>query len=312
MSEPSALSLPAYRDAIALDAPSRPLAPPATPGELPALTRQTLSLLADDPATRRLGLSAEDIASADDARARLLLRTVLTVRAPGPMPERAVKALDALLGGERLARTMSDPARLPLIADACPHTGYRAADRTVLWQGDITTLAADAIVNAANSAMLGCFVPVHPCIDNAIHSAAGPALRDDCHTIMELQGHPDPTGTAKITAGHRLPARYVLHTVGPIVHGPLQADHEVALASSYRACLDLAAEAGHIRTVAFCSISTGVFGFPKGPAARIALDTVADWLDTHPGIVDRVIFNVFADDDHATYVQALTEGTPPR
>ncbi|WP_229333979.1 macro domain-containing protein [Streptomyces flavotricini] len=229
------------------------------------------------------------------------------MRAPGPLPDGAAKVLDALLGGERLARTVTDPARLPALADQLPTTSYRAAGRTTLWQGDITTLAADAIVNAANSAMLGCFVPLHPCIDNAIHSAAGPGLRDDCHTVMELQGHPEPTGTAKIIVrGGRLPAPYVLHSVGPIVDGTLGPDHGQALASSYRACLDLAAETGGIRTVAFCGISTGVFGFPKAPAARIALDTVADWLDEHPCVLDRVIFNVFTDDDYATYQHALT------
>ncbi|MFD5407829.1 protein-ADP-ribose hydrolase [Streptomyces griseorubiginosus] len=303
---PNALRLDAYRAAIALDTPPRPLAPPAPAEELPTLTRAALRLLAGDPAALRLGLTAKDVEQADDTRARLLLRTVLTVRAPGPLPDGAAEVLDALLSGERLARTVTDPARLPTLAERLPTSSYRADDRTSLWQGDITTLAADAIVNAANSAMLGCFVPLHPCIDNAIHSAAGPGLRDDCHTVMELQGHPEPTGTAKITRGGRLPAPYVLHTVGPIVDGTLGPDHGQALASSYRACLDLAAETGGIRTVAFCSISTGVFGFPKAPAARIALDTVADWLDEHPGVLDRVIFNVYADDDHATYHHALT------
>lgn len=109
---------------------------------------------------------------------------------------------------------------MPAVLDTLPHAAYHAADRTVLWQGDITTLGADAVVNAANSALLGCFRPMHPCIDNALHAAAGPRLRDDCHTIMSLQRHPEPTGTAKITRGHHLAARYVLHTVGPIVDGP--------------------------------------------------------------------------------------------
>ncbi|MFE7272581.1 protein-ADP-ribose hydrolase [Streptomyces sp. NPDC057623] len=300
------LPLNAYRDAVALDSVSRPLAEPAPPGELTTLTRTALRLLADDPAVAHLGLTTTDLEQVDDTRARLLLRTILTVRPPGPLPAEAARALDALLDGERLTRTGTDPGHLPLLAEQLPETSYPAADRTVLWQGDITTLAADAIVNAANSALLGCFVPLHPCIDNAIHSAAGPRLRDDCHTIMELQGHPEPTGTAKITRGHRLPARYVLHTVGPIVDGPLHPEHERALASSYRACLDLAAETGGIRTVAFCSISTGVFGFPKAPATRIALDTVADWLHTHPTALDRVVLNVYEDDDHATYLHALT------
>ncbi len=301
-----ALPLEAYRIRIGLDTPPRPLSPPAPIDELPTLARAALRLLADDPAMRRLGLNQDEIEQSDDGRIRLMLRTVLTARPPGALPAGAAGVLDALLGGERLSRKVIDPTRLPRLAEQLPTSPFRAADRTTLWQGDITALAADAIVNAANSAMLGCFVPMHPCIDNAIHSAAGPGLRDDCHTIMELQGQLEPTGTAKITRGGHLPASYVLHTVGPIVQGALRPEHQHELASAYLACLDLAAEIDEIRTVAFCGISTGVFGFPKAPAARIALDTVADWLDEHPNQLERVIFNVYADDDHAAYLQALT------
>ncbi|WP_223146350.1 protein-ADP-ribose hydrolase, partial [Streptomyces apricus] len=280
------------------------------------LVRTALSRLSKDPATTAPGPEAGDADQLDDATARRLLRTLLTVRPPGPLPADVPHLLDALLSSEREAKTVTDPNRLPCIAEELPGTvpgtalgtvtAYPAAGRTVLWQGDITALGADAIVNAANSAMLGCFVPQHPCIDNAIHSAAGPRLRDDCHTIMTRQGHPEATGTAKITRGYHLPARYVLHTVGPIVDGPLRPTHEHLLAASYRACLDLAAEVRDIRTVAFCGVSTGVFGYPKQSAARTALDTVADWLDAHPGRLDRVIFNVYAPDDRAAYLNALT------
>ncbi|WP_406201371.1 protein-ADP-ribose hydrolase [Streptomyces europaeiscabiei] len=309
---PAALPLPAYRAAIALDEPFGPDAG-HDPDDRPAdLVREALGLLGEDPATTRIGLRPGAADRIDDAAARRLLRAVLTVRQPDPLPTRAARVLDALLAGERLARDTTDAASLPTVRDTLPHAAYRAADRTVLWQGDITTLGADAVVNAANSALLGCFAPMHPCIDNALHAAAGPRLRTDCHTIMSLQGHPEPTGTAKITRGYHLPARYVLHTVGPIVDGPVLSEHQRALAASYRACLDLAAEAGGIRSLAFCGISTGVFGYPKAPAARIALDSVAEWLDLHPGRLDRVIFNVYADDDRAAYLQALTEGTQPR
>ncbi|MDX3587406.1 MULTISPECIES: protein-ADP-ribose hydrolase [Streptomyces] len=309
---PAALPLPAYRAAIALDEPFGPDAG-HDPDDRPAdLVREALGLLGEDPATTRIGLRPGAADRIDDAAARRLLRAVLTVRQPDPLPTRAARVLDALLAGERLARDTTDAASLPTVRDTLPHAAYRAADRTVLWQGDITTLGADAVVNAANSALLGCFAPMHPCIDNALHAAAGPRLRTDCHTIMSLQGHPEPTGTAKITRGYHLPARYVLHTVGPIVDGPVLSEHQQALAASYRACLDLAAEAGGIRSLTFCGISTGVFGYPKAPAARIALDSVAEWLDLHPGRLDRVIFNVYADDDRAAYLQALTEGTQPR
>ncbi|MFI8232558.1 protein-ADP-ribose hydrolase [Streptomyces sp. NPDC085900] len=307
---PTSLPLAAYRAVIALDEPFRPDAVHDAGARSADLVREVLDLLADDPAARP-GLHSGPAARTDDD-ARRLLRAVLTVREPGPLPAQAARVLDALLAGERLARGTTDAAALPTIRDTLPHTTYAAADRTVLWQGDLTTLCADAVVNAANSALLGCFRPMHPCIDNALHAAAGPRLRADCHTIMSRQGHPEPTGTAKITRGYHLPARYVLHTVGPIVDDPVLPEHPQSLAASYRACLDLAADVDGIRSVAFCGISTGVFGYPKAPAARIALDTVAEWLDLHPGRLDRVIFDVYADDDRAAYLRALTERTQPR
>ncbi|MFE4874915.1 macro domain-containing protein [Streptomyces sp. NPDC056682] len=310
---PAAAPLTAYRTRIALDEPFRSALTLSGRAERPGLVRDALRLLADDPAWARLGLRVDDAARVDDAGARRLLRAVLTVRDPGPFPEETTRALDALLDAERLGRPVTDATRLPLLAEEFPHTAYPAAGRTVLWQGDITALGVDAIVNAGNSALLGCFLPLHPCIDNAIHSAAGPRLREDCHTVMSLRGGlAEPTGTAKITRGYHLPARYVLHTVGPVVDGTLRPEHERALAASYRACLDLAAEVDHLRTIAFCGISTGVFGYPKAPAARTALDTVADWLEEHPGRLDRVIFNVYADDDRAAYLHALAEGNAPR
>ncbi|GGS72442.1 hypothetical protein GCM10010222_11560 [Streptomyces tanashiensis] len=300
------LPLTAYRTAIALDEPFTP-PPDPDPASRPAdLVRQVLAKLALDPAAAQAGLRPGAADQLDDRAARQLLRAVLTLREPVPPPDEAAHALDALLAAESRARPTTDARALPSIRDAFPHAAYRAADRTVLWQGDITMLGADAIVNAANSALLGCFAPMHRCIDNAIHAAAGPRLREDCHTIMTRQGHPEPTGTAKVTRGYHLPARHVLHTVGPIVDGPLRPQHQQALAASYRACLDLAAEMNGIRTVAFCGISTGVFGYPKAPAAHTALDTVADWLDHHPGRLDRVIFNVYADDDFAAYASTLT------
>ncbi|MFC9131545.1 protein-ADP-ribose hydrolase [Streptomyces sp. NPDC057099] len=308
----TALPIAAYRAAIALGEPFRS-ANGHDPDQRSAdLVREALGLLGDDPAAVRAGLRPGAADRLDDAAARRLLRAVLTVREPGPLPGGTARVLDALLSGERLARGTTDAASLPTLRDTLPSTAYRAADRTALWRGDITTLGADAVVNAANSALLGCFAPVHPCVDNAIHAAAGPRLRADCHTIMTRQGTPEPTGTAKITRGYHLPARYVLHTVGPIVDGPLRPQHDRALAASYRACLDLATEVDGLRTVAFCGIGTGVFGYPKKPAARTALDTVADWLDAHPGRLDRVIFNVYADEDHAAYTHALTEGGPSR
>ena len=169
-----------------------------------------------------------------------------------------------------------------------------------LWQGDITALAVDAIVNAANSALLGCFSPNHACIDNAIHTFAGVELRLACDEIIRTQGHEEPTGTAKITPGFNLPAKYVLHTVGPIVSGRLNEQHCELLASCYESCLELAAKHG-LNSIAFCCISTGVFGFPQREAAEIAVDTVTAFQKEHP--ID-VIFNVFKEADLRIY-QAL-------
>ncbi|HEY3189044.1 MAG TPA: macro domain-containing protein, partial [Solirubrobacteraceae bacterium] len=183
-------------------------------------------------------------------------------------------------------------AALPRLSATHAGTGYPAAGATVLWRGDITRLGVDAIVNAANAQMLGCFVPFHACIDNAIHSAAGPRLREDCARVMDAQGHDEPTAVCKVTRAYNLPSRYVLHTVGPIVRGPLAHEHESQLADAYPACLEAAAEVG-ARSIAFCAISTGVFGYPKEPAARTALAAVAAWLDVHPSALDAVVFNVF-------------------
>lgn len=314
----SALPLAAYRSAVALDEPFRPTAAPAQAARLDAHVRSALRLLGADPAVSRLGLRADSLkhladtgAPADADSARRVLRALLTVRDPGPLPEGADRELDALLGAERQLRPTVSARELPTIHEEFHGTTFRAAAEAVLWRGDITTLTADAVVNAANSQLLGCFRPLHPCIDNALHNAAGPRLRDDCHAIITAQGALEPTATAKITRGYHLPARYVLHTVGPVIQGRPHAQDAQALASSYRACLDLAAEVEAIRTLAFCAVSTGVFGYPKEEAAPVALHTVADWIAAHPGRFDRVVFTVFEDDDERAYRNALGIGACP-
>ena len=195
-----------------------------------------------------------------------------------------------------------------LIAKAGIHTLAEATPSPVdphlrLWRGDITTLAADAIVNAANSQMLGCWVPGHHCIDNAIHTFAGVQLRAACARIMDAQGHEEPTGTAKITPAYNLPAKRIIHTVGPIANGRPTDGHREQLAACYRSCLDVAAEQS-LESIAFCCISTGIFGFPHKEAAAIAVRSVRDWLDAHDANM-TVIFNVFTSEDEALYAQAL-------
>ncbi len=177
--------------------------------------------------------------------------------------------------------------------------------------GDITTFDVDAIVNAANSQMLGCRIPNHRCIDNAIHSASGPRLRDDCATVMAAQSHPEPVGQAKITRGYALPSRYVIHTVGPqLAPGAAPTPEETeALASCYRSCLDAAASVESVRSVAVCGISTGVFAYPKPEAASVALTTMADWLEANTDSLDRVIINCFSSEDADHYHRLLA--SPP-
>lgn len=174
-------------------------------------------------------------------------------------------------------------------------------NKIYLWKGDITTLKCGAVVNAANSGMTGCWRPCHNCIDNCIHTFAGVQLRYECGQIIEKQGHEEPTGKAKITRAYNLPCDYVIHTVGPIVHGVLTKDHCRLLESSYKSCLDLAVQNG-IDSIAFFCISTGVFGFPQGKAAEIAVRTVREFHQTH---YIQVIFNVFKEDDHEYYKKLL-------
>ena len=173
-------------------------------------------------------------------------------------------------------------------------------DGIALWQGDITRLRCDVIVNAANSGMLGCFQPCHACIDNAIHTYAGIQLRLECAHIM--QGNREPTGSARITGAYNLPCGHVIHTVGPMVSGPLTREHERLLRSCYRSCLDLAKSEG-LETVAFCCISTGEFRFPRTRVAEIAVEEVRRFLEENEGM--RVIFDVFGDDDLSVYREIL-------
>lgn len=247
-------------------------------------------LLSEQPAYRAQAAQVENTEKAQ----RELLRALMNVRPPRPLSEEFLRMQDALLSAEREARGVVDVMTLPAVpSDA----------RIVLWQGDITRLNADAIVNAANSALLGCFIPCHHCIDNAMHSAAGLQLRAACAALMERQGHPEATGTAKITAGYNLPARHVLHTVGPIVSGALTEEHRQLLASCYRSCLTLAAKNG-LKSVAFCCISTGEFHFPNDAAAEIAVREVRAFLAENTS-VERVVFNVFKDADLHIYERLL-------
>ena len=175
-------------------------------------------------------------------------------------------------------------------------------EQIIVWKGDITRLKVDAIVNAANNQMEGCFVPGHHCIDNAIHTYAGVQLRNDCHEMMKKQGFLEPTGKAKITKAYNLPCLYILHTVGPMINGQVTPRDEFLLASCYESCLRLADRHG-IKTIAFCCISTGVFHYPQEQAAKIAIKTVQEYLKDSK--IEKVIFNVFTDEDEHIYSKLL-------
>lgn len=223
-----------------------------------------------------------------------LLRSLMNIRSPRPIGEEFLKVQDEYLSAEVKEKGITDSDTLPVSP---------AHSRLILWRGDITTLKVDAIVNAANSALRGCFVPCHSCVDNIIHSVSGIQLRLACDKLMTEQGYDEPTGKAKITPGFNLPCRYVLHTVGPIVHGPLTERHCRELADCYRSCMELAADNG-LKSIAFCCISTGEFHFPQEKAAEIAVQTVTEHLRTDARI-EKVIFNVFKQEDYEIYKTIL-------
>ena len=217
-----------------------------------------------------------------------LFRSLVNIRPPKAADTGFIHLQDEFLIAETVQKGITDIAELATIQDDL-----------YLWQGDITTLRCDAIVNAANSQLLGCFCPCHGCIDNAIHTFAGVRLRLECAELMRSQGHDEPTGTAKITKAYNLPCRYVIHTVGPIVSGIVTEEDERLLASCYRSCLALA-EQNNIESIAFCCISTGEFHFPNRLAAEIAIDTVKEYR-TATGSQIKVVFNVFKNEDYNIY-----------
>ena len=231
---------------------------------------------------------------------RDLFRALRNVREPKPVSEEFLRLQD-----EELQAQLQEKSVVEL--DAVQQLSIINSQFSILlWQGDITRLRVDAIVNAANAQMLGCFHPLHRCIDNAIHSAAGVQLREECHRLMLQQGHLEPTGQAKITKAYNLPCKYVIHTVGPIIPDGIPTEPQKdQLASCYRNIMSCADE-NDLESVAFCCISTGEFRFPNRLAAEIAVQTVKDYLNAHPGCsVMQVVFNVFKDEDRDIYLRLL-------
>jgi len=229
-----------------------------------------------------------------------LLRSLMNVRMPKEISKEFLRVQDEFLWNASIQKGIIKITDIPTIEEKLPLSSLPFKEKLSIWQGDITRLEVDAIVNAANSQMLGCFAPCHGCIDNAIHSDAGIQLRDECFHIINEQGHEEETGLAKITNAYNLPCRHVIHTVGPIVRFELEKELEDDLRNCYRSCLKSAVE-NKVRTIAFCCISTGEFHFPNDKAAKIALETVIQFLSENEAKINRVIFNVFKDLDYRIY-----------
>lgn len=240
-----------------------------------------------------------------------LLRFFMNIRAPRKLSRKFVNVQNEFLHQELLEKGVVKLVDIPTLKEKYSSKNDYL-DKISVWRGDITRLEVDAIVNAANSQLLGCFVPFHGCIDNAIHSAAGMQLREECFQYMleqrKLRGenYEEPTGSAMITKAYNLPCKYIIHTVGPVVDYQLTNELCNDLRNCYQSCLKLASK-NNLRTIAFCCISTGEFHFPNYEAAKIALETVMNFLEEKKGKIDRVIFNVFKDYDLSIYEGILSD-----
>lgn len=241
----------------------------------------------------------------DEKSQRDILRALMNIRAPYPISDEFLRIQNEYLQQVNKERGITDIADLKPVREAGGFDKLNHRGQLYLWQGDITTLKVDAIVNAANSALLGCFAPLHICIDNCIHTYAGIQLRLACNELMQKQGHEEGTGLCKITPAFNLPSRYVLHTVGPIIYTSVGKREKILLANCYKNCLETASQ-NQLESVAFCCISTGVFRFPADLAAQIAVETVEMWLAENPdSSVKKVVFNVFGNKDLEIYKEVL-------
>ena len=235
----------------------------------------------------------------DIIKKQQMLRSLMNIRMPKKMIDEVIKVQDEYLSYRAKEKGIVKLSDIPVIKD-----------NLSIWQGDITRLEVDAIVNAANSQMLGCFLPMHICIDNQIHTFAGIQLREECNQQMNKlrekygKNYEQPTAIPMLTDAYNLPAKKVIHIVGPIVYDKLTPNLEKNLEDCYTNTLDMCLENG-LKTVAFCCISTGVFNFPNQRAAQIAVDTVEKWSLIHPDKMDRIIFNVFKDEDKKYYEKLL-------
>ncbi len=248
---------------------------------------------------------------ADVEDKKILLRSLMNVRQPKETSDEILKVQDEYLMERNKEKGIVYLKDIKTIKETI-NSKHPYSQKISVWQGDITKLSCDAIVNAANSQMLGCFVPMHACIDNCIHTFAGVQLRYECNKIMNEfrkqygDDYEQPVAVPIITEGYNLPAKKVIHVAGPIVTGKLTKSLEQDLKKCYKNILDICLE-NNFRSVAFCCISTGVFRFPNERAAEIAVETVTNWLKQNGNKIDRVVFNVFKQEDKFCYEHFLQQ-----
>lgn len=233
-----------------------------------------------------------------------IYRSLCNIRDAKPISEEYFKIENKYLQEELNKKDIIDVEDIQPAKDIIEVTNLKYKDKICLWKGDITTLKIDAIVNAANSQGLGCFVPMHSCVDNIIGSNAGVSLRLECNKVMKEKNYFLPTGKALITKGYNLPAKYVIHTVGPIIYEEVTEKEEQELINCYINSLKLAIQNG-IKTIAFSCISTVEFRFPKTQACKLAIKAVEEFLDTHNDEIDKIVFNVYTEEDYEIYEQNI-------
>lgn len=261
---------------------------------------------ADIPEYRRVRIPA------DAEGKRRMLRSIMNIRDPKPAAAAVLAVQDAYLKGLALEKGIVNICDMATVRESLGSV-HPFADMISIWQGDITRIAADAIVNAANPVMLGCYIPLHNCIDNCIHTYAGVQLRAECDRKMNSlrlrfgEHYEMPSAVPLLTDAYNLPAKKVIHIVGPIVQDDLTPEAEEKLAECYSNILDVCRDNG-LRSVAFCCISTGEYNFPGRRAAEIAVQTVTGWLSGNAGSIDRVVFNVFRDEDRRHYEDLMSQG----
>lgn len=238
----------------------------------------------------------------DEISKKKLYRSLCNIRDPLPISEEYIQLENEYLQEELKKKNITSIESIKTINKVFPQTNLKHKNKICLWKGDITTLKIETIVNAANSQGLGCFLALHNCIDNQVNSNAGISLRLECNEIMKLKNYHLETGEAIITNGYNLPCKYIIHTVGPIIYDGVTEIEEKQLKKCYINSLKLAIEKG-IRNIAFPCISTGEFRFSKDKACEIAIDAVEQFLEQYSEKIDKVVFNVFEDEDYRRYEQ---------